>query len=125
IAIVLRPAIFDRQVPAFDEAHFAQAFAERRRHIDAHFRRIGAEKTDHWQRRLLRARGEWPRCGAAESSDELAPPHSITSSAVICTIMGTVRPSVLAVFRLSTNSNLVDCMTGRSAGFSPLRIRPA
>src|SRR6266487_6783739 len=23
-----------------------------------------------------------------------------------------------------TNSNLIDCMTGRSAGFSPLRIRP-
>jgi hypothetical protein len=23
-----------------------------------------------------------------------------------------------------TNSNLLDCMTGRSAGFSPLRIRP-
>ena len=35
------------------------------------------------------------------------------------------RPSALAVLRLMTSSTLVDCMTGRSAGFSPLRIRPA
>ena len=32
------------------------------------------------------------------------------------------RPSALAVFRLITSSNLVGCMTGRSAGFSPLRM---
>ena len=31
------------------------------------------------------------------------------------------RRSVLAVCRLITNSNLVGCMIGRSAGFSPLR----
>src|SRR5262249_38731616 len=36
---------------------------------------------------------------------------------------GTTRPSVLAVFRLITKSNFVGCKTGRSAGFSPLRIR--
>jgi hypothetical protein len=27
----------------------------------------------------------------------------------------------LAVFRLTTSSNLTDCTTGKSAGFSPLR----
>src|SRR6516165_9465264 len=43
--------------------------------------------------------------------------HSITSSARASSVGGTVRPSVLAVLRLITNSNLVDCMTGRSAGF--------
>jgi tripartite-type tricarboxylate transporter receptor subunit TctC len=32
--------------------------------------------------------------------------------------------SAFAVFRLMTNSNLVGCMTGNSAGFSPLRILP-
>jgi predicted HTH transcriptional regulator len=32
--------------------------------------------------------------------------------------------SALAVLRLIPNSNLVDCITGRSAGFSPMRIRP-
>src|SRR5262249_62038648 len=30
----------------------------------------------------------------------------------------------LAVLRLTANSNLIDWMTGRSAGFSPLTIRP-
>src|SRR6516162_4577187 len=50
--------------------------------------------------------------------------HSITSSARAERPGGTSRPSALAVFRLSTNSNVVDCTTGRSAGFSPFRIRP-
>jgi len=36
---------------------------------------------------------------------------------------GTVRPSALAFLRLMTNSNLVALCTGRSAGFSPLRVR--
>ena len=31
----------------------------------------------------------------------------------------------LAVLRLITNSNLVGCSTGNSAGFAPLRILPA
>ena len=50
--------------------------------------------------------------------------YSITSSAVICIINGTMRPSAFAVLRLMTSSNLVGCSTGRSAGLSPLRIRP-
>jgi len=36
---------------------------------------------------------------------------------------GTVRAEGLATLKLVTKSNLVDCMTGRSASFSPLRIR--
>jgi len=51
-------------------------------------------------------------------------PHSITSSARASSDGGTVRPSALAVRRLIRKSNLVACCTGRSAGFSPLRIRP-
>src|SRR4029453_17455631 len=35
---------------------------------------------------------------------------------------GIVRPRALAVLRLITNSNLVGCSTGRSAGFAPLKI---
>ena len=42
--------------------------------------------------------------------DLVAPP---TSEGV------TVRPSALAILRLMTSSNLADCSTGRSAGFSP------
>jgi hypothetical protein len=47
--------------------------------------------------------------------------HSITSASNWIEL-GTSRPSALAVCRLMTNSNLVDCKTGRSAGFAPLRI---
>src|SRR5947209_16922469 len=50
------------------------------------------------------------------------PHHSITSSAGASKIGGTSKPKALAVFRLTTNSNLVPCCTGRSAGFAPLRI---
>src|SRR6266446_5865785 len=48
--------------------------------------------------------------------------HSITSSARADRPGGTSMPSALAVLRLITNSNLVDCCTGRSDGFAPLRI---
>ena len=51
--------------------------------------------------------------------------HSITSSARASTDGGTVSPSALAVLRLMTVSNLVGAGTGRSAGFSPLRMRAA
>ena len=60
---------------------------------------------------------------AAEQRDELAPLHSITSSARASSVGGTSRPSALAVLRLMTSSNLVGACTGRSAGFSPLRMR--
>src|ERR1700730_13261834 len=52
------------------------------------------------------------------------PLYSITSSAMASRPGGKVRPSALTVFKLMTNSNLVGCMTGKSSGFSPLRIRP-
>src|SRR6202165_1246897 len=51
--------------------------------------------------------------------------HSITSSARARSVGGTSKPRALAVGRLMTNSNLVDCTTGKSAGLSPLRMRPA
>ena len=51
--------------------------------------------------------------------------HSITSSAVVSSDDGTVRPSSLAVWALMTSSNLLDCTTGRSAGLESLRMRPA
>src|SRR5262245_48076595 len=73
---------------------------------------------------LLRVCGERPRRCAAKECDEVAPSHSITSSAMASSPGGKLRPNALAVLRLITNSNLVDCTTGRSAGFSPLRTRP-
>src|SRR5215471_10384946 len=53
---------------------------------------------------------------------DIARCYSITSSASNCRELGTSMPSALAVCRLMTNSNLVDCMTGRSAGLAPFRI---
>ena len=38
-------------------------------------------------------------------------------------LRGTTRPSALAVLKLITISYLTDACTGKSAGFSPLRMR--
>src|SRR5262245_35106194 len=75
---------------------------------------------------LLRSHHDRPRRSAAEQRDELAAPHhSITSSARASSLSGIWRPSVLAVLRLITRSNLVGCWMGSSPGFSPLSTRPA
>src|SRR4051794_39518991 len=67
--------------------------------------------------RLLHARRERP-CSrrTAEQRDELAPLHSITSSARASNEGGTSRLSAFAVFKLITSSYLVGACTGRSAG---------
>src|SRR5690349_21047643 len=49
--------------------------------------------------------------------------HSITSSARASREGGTSRPSALAVFKLTTNSNLFGAWTGSSSGFVPRRMR--
>src|SRR5215472_6662595 len=51
-------------------------------------------------------------------------PYSITSSARRSRLCGTVRPRVLAVWRLMTISTFVANCAGRLPGFSPFRIRP-
>src|SRR4029453_8819480 len=71
---------------------------------------------------LLRPRSERPRDRRAEQTDELAPLHSIASSARARSVGGISRPSTLAVVRLMMRSNLVGCSTGMSAGFAPPRI---
>jgi hypothetical protein len=87
----------------------------------------GQAKPCDGNRRLLRAPRERPSGRrAADKRDELAAAdHSITSSASASSRSGTSMPSALAVLRLITNSNFVDCWTGKSAGLSPLRMRPA
>jgi hypothetical protein len=49
--------------------------------------------------------------------------YSITSSARASSVAGTSMPSALAVLMLITSSYLVGACTGRSAGFTPLRMR--
>src|SRR5262249_55128364 len=76
----------------------------------------------------LRPRRQRPRRRRGAEGEEGAAVHgvachSITSSAATCSVSGTVRPSALAVFMLITSSNFTGCCTGRSAGFSPRRMR--
>src|SRR5262249_47045723 len=71
----------------------------------------------------VRARRERPRRRRpADQGDELAPLHSISSSARSRNDSGIVRPSPLAVVRLMTRSNFVGCSTGMSAGLAPCKI---
>src|SRR5262249_62353165 len=123
VVLTLRPAIFDRHVLALDIAGFAQSFAECCQQTCHRLRRISMDISDDWNSRLLRPRRERPRGRAAEQRDELASPYSITSSAVASSAGGTVRPSALAVLRLINSATFVASSTGRSAGFSPWRIR--
>src|SRR5262249_61379138 len=85
--------------------------------------RPGVADPDHRLPRLLRARRERPRRRrAAEQGNELAPFHSITSSARASNLSGILRPSALAVFALITSSNFVGCSTGKSPALAPLII---
>src|SRR6516165_2653511 len=111
----------DGQVLPFDVAALAHTVTERAQH--GRRRRHGCENPDAPNLQLLRVRRERPRSRSAEKRDELAPPHSITSSARASTVAGMSMPSVFAVLRLITSSYLVGACTGRSAGFSPLRMR--
>jgi hypothetical protein len=71
-----------------------------------------------------RARGEVRHCRQPKTcTTTVIGAHSMTSSARASSASGTVRPSVLAVLRLMISLYLVGACTGRSAGFSPLRMR--
>src|SRR5262249_54325510 len=122
IVLAAEPMVLNDSVLAFNEAGFAEAFRKRCRMASGAIERSTADKADHRHRRLLRACRERPRgCCTAEQRDELPPSHSISSSASNWIELGTSMPSALAVCMLITNSNFVDCRTGRSAGFAPLR----
>src|SRR5262249_39790449 len=116
----------DPHIAANTPAHFLQALVERRKSIVAFWIIHGAVHKHADPPQLLRPRRERPRGrSAAEERDELAPLHSITSSTMESTACGTSMFSARAVCKFMTSSNLVDCSTGSSAGFSPLRILPA
>src|SRR5262249_41952285 len=120
----LRPAELDDNALALDVAEIAQPRPQRF-HL-ARSRGSGGEMQipDPSNLCRLRARRKRPhRRRAAEQRDELPTLHSITSSARASTVAGTSRPSALAVLTFTISSNLVGCCTGRSAGFSPLRMR--
>jgi hypothetical protein len=74
-------AIFDCYVSAFGISRFIQAFVECVEEVCELSGRGAVEIANHRHRRLLRAHSERPNSRAAKYRNELAPPHSITSSA--------------------------------------------
>src|SRR5437899_1673927 len=124
LGVTFRRPVFDDQVLSFDVAEFPQPVAQRVEIGGVLCRRYRFQNPDSIDLPpLLRVRYERPCGRATEKRDKLPPLHSITSSARASSVVGTVRPSALAVLRLITSSYFVGACTGRSAGFSPLRIR--
>src|SRR5262245_33966048 len=124
------PAVVGAKTAAFDPSQFLEALTESREPNASLGIGVGITAAHHggkvpYALALLRKCRERPRGRrAAEQRDKFAPPdHSITSSARASSVAGTSRPSILAVLTLMTNSYLVGACTGRSAGFSPLRMR--
>ena len=112
-----------------DPTQFLQTLNEHRNAVLCHLI-VGIQRDEYTNAphplALLRLRRERPCSGrAAEQRNELATFHSITSSAVASSLSGTVTPSIRAVAVLMTSSSLLACTTGKSAGFAPLRMRPA
>src|SRR5262249_9310404 len=108
-----------------DVARFFQAAAKRVLESCLRVGRATAEVADDRLISLLRVRRERPRGRAAKQRDEITSFHSITSSRRPRSGNGTSNPSALAVLRLITRWTAVACITGRSAGLTPLRIRLA
>jgi hypothetical protein len=98
---------------------------------------------------MQQARRRWMTCRLSDSSNEVKGPrgendhrdsscalirlfnqrgpqqpaaHWITSSARFMTASGMVKPSALAVLRLTRSSSFVGCSTGSSLGLAPLSI---
>src|SRR5262249_50922842 len=121
----LRPAILDCDGTPLDPSELAQSLHKSAGEVSPTCGGAYSQEANGRQpAALLRARRERPCCRAAEQrSDELAPLHSITSSARASTVAGMSRPNAFPVLRLTTSSYFVGACTGRSAGFSPLRMR--
>src|SRR5262249_11868506 len=124
IVAILAEAIIDEDVLALDVAELAQPLAKSPRLGRISRRSSTPDPADPPDLcRLLAARRERPhRHGAAKKPGESPPLHSMTSSARSRIAAGIFRPSVLAVFRLTTSWNRVGCCMGKSAGLAPFRI---
>src|SRR5262249_31328116 len=125
VCFAISIADIEGDVTAFDITKRLHIGAQRLRESSAGLARKNEKNAEDRHRRLLRARRQRPRHRrAAEQRDELAPSHSITSSARSKIVVGTSRPKAFAVRKLTAMSNFAGCKNGRSAGFSPLRMRP-
>src|SRR5262249_7099520 len=115
-----RPSVINRYILTFSKTSFVEPLMKRRN--ETSIGKCISEETNYRQYRLLCAQTERPHRDAANKRDELAAPHSITSSARARSGGGIVRPRAFAVVRLMTRLNLVGCSTGMSPGFVPRRI---
>src|SRR5579872_4995710 len=103
-----------------DRRHCAAILQSRYRFLVAHTRSERAGKA----RPLAPLNQTWDGFGCTALLLSGTPVrYSITSSARAITVGGILRLRALAVLRLMTSSNLLGACTGRSPGFSPLRIR--
>src|SRR5262245_31955291 len=97
VDMVLGPTVLDRYISTLEKAYLVQALSECGHEFLTVIERSAAQNSDH-RHRLLRSRRRRPRRRrAAKQPDELAAPHSITSSAVASNCGGSSRPSILAV----------------------------
>src|SRR5262249_10436978 len=64
----------------------------------------------------------FPALSTRHSTLDNRPSHLITRFARERNSGESVSPICLAAFKLTTNSNLVACCTGKSAGFAPFKI---
>jgi hypothetical protein len=71
-----RPAIFDHQILALDEAGFFQTLAERGGLAGEYSWRSAAKESNHRHRRLLRARGARPRGSTTQNTEKFSPSHA-------------------------------------------------
>src|SRR6516225_6107976 len=97
LGIAARKTIIDLDGPALDPSESCKTFAESGE-LFPRFCVVGGnchKHPDPPRLSLLRARQKRPRRRAADQHDELAPPHSITSSARASSDGGTSRPSRL------------------------------
>src|SRR5262249_16919717 len=118
------PAHIDCNVATFDPTEFAQALHKSSDMLALGRRCRRAQEANRWELRyLLRSCRERPRTRSAEQRYERATPHPIPWSARASSVSGTMRPIAFATLRLIASSYLVAACTGRSAGFSPLRMR--
>src|SRR5262245_33014147 len=103
----IAPAIIDSEVASIRPAELLKAllkYGHAGADIGIAFRNRHQHADTTNSLRLLRACRERPCRRAAEQRDELAPRHSITSSATTSSACGTVRLSALAVLRLMISS---------------------
>src|SRR5262249_58637903 len=104
VVAAIRPPILEGDIAALAVAHVAQALTQDLQEIRVGRRRAAAQDADYGHR--LRARRERRGDGgrrAAEHRNELAPSHSITSSARSSRPIGSSRPSSRAAFPLMTS----------------------